>query len=137
MRWNGLQRRRRENEAFNITNGEVDRWDNVWPDLAKIFGMQLGRENQHVSLQRMMADKEPLWASMREKYGLQPYTLNELVSWPWVDWAYSAPYDQISSVTKARKAGWHEVIDSTTMFRELIGELVAQKIIPPAPGNAA
>ncbi len=125
-----------ENEAFNMTNGDVDRWERVWPEIVEIFGMEAGRNIQQVNLQRMMADKEPLWAGMREKYGLQSFELKQLVSWPWADWAYSTPYDQVSSIAKARRAGWTAVQDTGTMFRELIGGLVDNRIIPPAPGPA-
>lgn len=124
-----------ENKAFNITNGDVDRWERVWPEVAELFGMEVGRSVQQVSLQKMMADKEPLWARMREKYGLQPYELKQLVNWSWVDWAYSTPYDQVSSIAKARRAGWTEVQDTGTMFRELIGDLADDAIIPPTPGR--
>lgn len=123
-----------ENEAFNINNGEPDRWQNLWPDIARAFGMQPG-EVQQINLQRTMADKEPLWAAMRAKYGLQPYTLEQLVTWSYADWAYSAAYDQVSSLAKARRAGWSEVLDSSAMFSELIGGLVAQRVIPPAAPN--
>lgn len=119
-----------ENQAFNITNGEPDRWKNIWPDLARIFDMEAS-DVQQITLARVMADKEPLWVQMRAKYGLQPYSLDQLVNWNYMDWAYSTPYDQVSSLAKARRAGWHEVLDATTMFRELIGGLVDQRVIPP------
>lgn len=121
-----------ENEAFNITNGEPERWKNIWPDIARTFGMEPGAVQQ-INLVRTMADKEPLWAAMREKYGLKPFTLEQLVNWNFADWAYSTPYDQVSSLAKARRAGWGEVLDTSAMFRDLIGGLVEQRVIPPAP----
>lgn len=121
-----------ENEAFNMTNGEPERWKNIWPGIARTFGMEPG-EPQQVNLVRTMADKEPLWAQMRGKYGLQPYTLAQLVGWTFADWAYSTPYDQVSSLAKARRAGWNEMLDTSDMFRDLIGGLVEQQVIPAAP----
>lgn len=121
-----------ENEAFNMTNGEPERWKNIWPSIARAFGMAPA-EPQLVNLVRTMADKEPIWARMREKYGLQPYTLDQLVGWPFADWAYSTPYDQVSSLAKARRAGWNEVLDASDMFRDLIGGLVQHRVIPPPP----
>jgi nucleoside-diphosphate-sugar epimerase len=123
-----------ENQAFNITNGDPDRWMNLWPAIAQCFGMQVG-EVQQINLVRTMADKEPLWARIRAKHGLQPHSLDQLVNWTFADWAYSSPYDQVSSMAKARRAGWHEVLDATTMFGELTSGLVQQRVIPPAPAN--
>jgi len=126
-----------ENEAFNMTNGEPDRWQNVWPELTQCFGMPAGPVQQ-INLARMMADKEPLWARMREVSGLQPYTLEQLVNWSYADWAYASPYDQVSSLAKARRAGWHEVLEPAVMFAELVDGLVGQRVIPPPafPGAA-
>ena len=122
-----------ENQAFNMNNGEPDRWQNVWPQIAQCFGMEAGGLQQ-ISLARVMADKEPLWARMREKHGLQPYTLEQLVNWGYADWAYSSTYDQVSSMAKARRAGWSEVVDAGTMFRELVDTLVQQRVIPGGVG---
>lgn len=119
------------NQAFNLTNGAPDRWKNIWPDIAASFGMRAG-ECAPISLARTMADKEPLWTKMQAKYGLRPYAMKQLVDWGFADWAYSTPYDQVSSLTKIRQAGWCEVLDPAVMFRDLVAELAEKKIIPPA-----
>lgn len=113
-----------------MTNGEVERWRNIWPALAALFGMQAG-EVQTISLARFMADKEALWQDMCVRYGLKPYRLAELVDWQFIDWAYSSGFDQISSLGKARRAGWSESVDAMDMFGHQIGRLAALKIIPP------
>jgi len=119
-----------ENQAFNITNGEPERWQNIWIELAACFAMEPGGVQQ-ISLARMMADKDPLWSQMREKYELLPNTLDQLVNWAFADWAYSATFDQVSSLAKAHHAGWNEVLDAGTMFRQLVAGLVEQRVIPP------
>lgn len=122
-----------ENQAFNITNGEPDRWENIWPSLANTFGMKAGRV-QPIKLVPTMADKEPLWAKVCEKHQLRKYALSDLVSWEFADWSYSNSFDQISSLAKARRAGWTEVLDAETMFDDLVQHLVAERVIP-APNN--
>ncbi|MEP7299942.1 MAG: SDR family oxidoreductase [Caldimonas sp.] len=121
-----------ENQAFNMTNGEPTRWENIWPVLADCFEMQPARI-QTINLTRMMADKESLWAMMREKYLLRDYRLSQMVSWEFADWSYSNSFDQISSLAKARRAGWHEVTDAETMFREQTRRLMTERVIP-TPG---
>ena len=122
------------NEAFNITNGEYERWENIWPHLAKCFGMEAGPV-QTISLTRMMADKESLWAAMCSKYGLRRYRLSQLVSWEFADWSYSNAFDQMSSLSKARRAGWHDTLAAETMFTDMIQRLAVDRVIPPATTN--
>ena len=104
---------------------------NIWPELARTFGMEAGGVQQ-ISLARMMADKGPLWGRICKQYGLLPHTLDQLVNWSFADWAYSSSFDQVSSLADARRAGWTEVLDARTMFQELVTQLVHQRVIPPA-----
>jgi nucleoside-diphosphate-sugar epimerase len=117
------------NAAFNLTNGELERWENIWPAIAECFGLRAGPV-QTISLARFMSDKEPLWMRIRERHKLKPYALRELVNWEFADWVYAAIFDQISSLGKVRRAGWNEVLDGETMFRRLFDELRAERIIP-------
>jgi nucleoside-diphosphate-sugar epimerase len=74
-------------EAFNITNGDYFRWQNLWPQLAAAFDMPAG-DPQMISLTANMVDKAPLWRTMTEKYGLKPYAYDELVAWPFADYVF-------------------------------------------------
>ena len=117
------------NQAFNITNGDYDRWENIWSDLAREFGLEPGPV-QTISLSRFMADKEPLWSSIRERHGLKPYRMDELVNWKFADWVYSSPFDQMSSLTKIHRAGWNEPLEAMRMFNRLFARMRAERIIP-------
>ncbi len=117
------------NQAFNITNGEYERWENIWPAIADCFGMHPGPV-QSISLSRFMADKEPLWTRICEKHGLKPYRIKDLANWDFVDWVYSAAFDQMSSLAKVRRAGWNETLDAETMFQRLFGKLRSERLIP-------
>lgn len=44
------------NQAFNIANGDLIRWENLWPKLVGFFEMDLAPQ-RHVSRPRLMADK--------------------------------------------------------------------------------
>lgn len=117
------------NQALNMTNGEFERWENVWPAIAEVFGMAIGSV-EPMRLTDFMADKEPVWGKMRERHNLRPYRLDELVSWKFADWSYSNTFDQMSNMGKARRLGWSESLDTEEMFRSLIGRLVVDKVIP-------
>ena len=120
---------RAANQAFNLTNGDTLRWCNLWPRIAQFFDMEAGPV-QTLSLAEMLADKEPLWASMRQRHGLADHTLAALTNWRFADFVLACDYDQISAMTKARKAGWNEDVDSEAAYLELLGELRTRRIIP-------
>jgi nucleoside-diphosphate-sugar epimerase len=117
------------NQAFNITNGDLFRWNDLWPKIASYFGMDTAAPLS-MSLPIVMADKEPLWKSMQEKYGLAQHTYQELSSWPFGDAVFSWDYDFFADGTKARRLGFHEFIDTKQMFYRLFDELKAKKVIP-------
>lgn len=117
------------NEAFNVTNGDLIRWENTWPRIARYFGMEVGHRRQ-TSLVQFMADKGPVWDRIVAKYGLKPYTYDEIVRWNYGDFVFTPDYDVISSTTKLRKFGFHEMVDTEEMFPRLWDEMKAQRILP-------
>lgn len=117
------------NEAFNITNGDLFRWSNFWPRLAAYFDMEVG-SRQQVRLADMMRDKGPVWDRLVAEHGLRPIAYEQIASWAYGDFVFSAGYDIISSTLKARQYGFHEAVDSEAMFLRLFDELRAQRVIP-------
>jgi nucleoside-diphosphate-sugar epimerase len=116
------------NQSFNITNGDLFRWNDLWPKIAEYFAMEIATPLQ-MSLQTVMADKEALWTKMRNKYGLTG-SYQEVSSWPFGDAVFSWDYDFFGDGSKARRLGFHEFIDTELMFYSLFDELKAKKIIP-------
>jgi nucleoside-diphosphate-sugar epimerase len=116
-------------EAFNITNGDYFRWQNLWPKLAAAFDMPAG-EPQTISLAAHMADKAPLWRAMTEKYGLKSHAYEDLVAWPFADYVFACDWDVMSDVTKSRRFGFHDVVDSEEMFVRLLRKFRAERIVP-------
>lgn len=117
------------NQAFNITNGDLIRWNELWPKIAGYFKMETAPP-LHLPLQTIMTDKAPLWESMQEKYGLEKHSYQELSSWGFGDFVFSWDYDFFSDGTKARRLGFHEYIETEQMFFDLFDKLKDQKIIP-------
>ncbi len=117
------------NQAYNITNGDFFRWCNLWPRIAEAFEMPWA-EPQTISLVAHMADKAPLWEAMVRKHGLQPWRFDQLVAWPFGDYVFGCDWDVMSSVTKSRLHGFHDVVDSEQMFARLLGRFRAERIVP-------
>ncbi|SFP73585.1 Nucleoside-diphosphate-sugar epimerase [Amycolatopsis arida] len=117
------------NQAFNINNGDLFRWSELWPKLAELFDLEIAPPLP-MSLAEAMADKAPLWAAMTEKYDLEPHPFAELVSWPFGDFVFSWDYDVLADGSKARRLGFHEYVETEAMFRDVVTDLRKRRVIP-------
>lgn len=117
------------NQAFNITNGDLIRWNELWPKIAAYFQLEAAPPLP-MPLQTIMVDKAVLWESMQLKYGLEKNSYQQVSSWAFGDFVFSWDYDFFSEGTKARRMGFHEFIDTEKMFFDLFDELKIKKVIP-------
>jgi nucleoside-diphosphate-sugar epimerase len=119
---------RAANQAFNINNGDLFRWREMWPRLADWFGIEVAPPLP-MTLSEVMADKEPLWRSMTERYDLK-YSWPEVSSWPFGDAVFSWNYDFFADGSKARRFGFHEFVDTEDMYLRIFDDLRRRKVIP-------
>jgi len=117
------------NQAFNITNGDLFRWNELWPKIATYFAMETAPP-LHMPLQTIMNDKASVWEGLQQKYGLERLSFQQLSSWGFGDFVFSWDYDFFSDGSKARRLGFHEFVDTEKMFFDLFDELKSRKIIP-------
>jgi nucleoside-diphosphate-sugar epimerase len=117
------------NEPFNVVNGDLFRWEHVWPALADHFRLKMGRV-RHFSLLRWMADKAPVWDEIVGQHGLQPLSLGSVASWGFADFLLGWDYDSVSSMTKIRKAGFHRIVDTEEMILAQLAEFRRMKVLP-------
>lgn len=117
------------NQAFNITNGDLFRWNEMWPKIAAFFDLETAPPLQ-MSLETVMADKEPLWKAMVEKYGLMKNEYKDVSSWRFGDFVFSWDYDFFADGSKARRFGFHEFVDTERMFMDIFADFRRRKIIP-------
>ncbi|MEX0840317.1 MAG: SDR family oxidoreductase [Parvibaculum sp.] len=134
--WAGV-RDRRENAIFNVTNGDVFVWRNVWPAIADALGMKPG-EAVPISLGVEMPKRADEWDALRAKYNLAAPDMASFVgeSFHYADFtmAYGAERQTpaaIVSTIKLRKAGFHDVIDTEDMFRKWFRLFQEKRLLPP------
>ena len=77
-----------------------------------------------------MADKAELWSEMTRKYKLQPTPYDQVVAWSFGDFIFNSGFDNITSTIKARRAGFHDCIDTEDMFAQLFESLRVKRVIP-------
>ena len=131
------------NETFNITNGDVFVWQNVWPAIADELGVDVGPDEPR-SMGEFLPTKAKTWDRIVERYGLKPIPLATLLgeSHHYADFtfAYGAkhrPPPALVSTIKLRQAGFGDCIDTEDMFRDLFRSLAAKRILPPTRGMQA
>ena len=126
------------NEIFNITNGDVFVWQNVWPTLAEAFGMEVG-EPEPCTLGVEMPKREAEWAAIVEKYHLRsPANLHAFIGESFSAADFSMAYGAeevgppaIVSTIKARRAGFQDCMDTEDMLRKWIRRYQELGWIPP------
>ena len=124
------------NEIFNVTNGDVFVWPNVWPAIADALGFAPG-EHVPLELDQEIRPHEAEWAEIRAAHGLTSGTLKEFVglSFEYADYTMGfgrtepGPAALVSTI-KLMQAGFTEVMDTEAMFRKCFAEMQAKGLLP-------
>lgn len=116
------------NQAFNITNGDLFRWSEMWPKIAEFFDLAVASPLP-MALATIMDDKETLWNTIVVDHGLA-HSYQEVSSWGFADSVFSWNYDFFADGSKARRHGFHEHVDTEAMFMDVFADLRARKVIP-------
>lgn len=116
-------------EAFNVTNGDVFRWERMWPDVARHLGLETA-STIPLTLASHMADKGPLWREIATKHGLVQPDLEKLVGWAFGDFIFHTETDVISDVSKIHRYGFTERMESSTSLIAALGRLKQQRVLP-------
>jgi len=126
------------NEIFNITNGDVFVWDEVWPAIAESLGMKVGAP-EPMALAVEMPKHAAEWAAIVRKYQLKaPADMHAFVgeSFSLADFVfnYGGRHEGVTLVStiKARQAGLHDCIDTEDMLRKWFRRFQELRLLPPA-----
>ena len=124
------------NEIFNVTNGDVFVWPNVWPAIAQALGMAPGA-HVPLALDQEIRPREAEWAEIRREHGLVSGTLKDFVglSFEYADYTMGHGRTQpgppaLVSTIKLMQAGFTEVMDTEAMFAKAIAEMQAKRLLP-------
>jgi nucleoside-diphosphate-sugar epimerase len=123
------------NEIYNVVNGDVLVWQDIWPTIASHFGMQHG-DSAPMNLEREMPAFEPVWRRVVERHGLRDLSLAGLVgsSWQFTDRAFAhgiaAPSDSVMSPIKLRRAGFADCFDTEDAILYWLAKMQAMRLLP-------
>ena len=62
--------------------------------------------------------------------GLQKYRFEEIAAWGYPDGLFASDYDIVSDTSKARRFGFHELVDTEEMFLRMFSDFRRDQIIP-------
>jgi nucleoside-diphosphate-sugar epimerase len=133
--WSGEARAAR-NQAFNVTNGDVFTWENVWPAIAEALEMKPGNAVP-LSLAQQYPEWIAPWDEMRRRHNLISPDLEAFVGLSFQYADYSLRYGQtqsgppsIVSTVKINQAGFTEMMDTEAMFRKWFRQARSQRLLP-------
>ncbi|MBD3649408.1 MAG: SDR family oxidoreductase, partial [Pseudomonadales bacterium] len=117
------------NETFNVTNGDVFEWRNLWPAIAETLGMESG-DDDPMLLSQHCYPQEKEWQALVHQHGLANHTIRALVgdSFIYADALFAtgstvAPPPALVSTVKLRQAGFADCIDTEDMLRSWLHRL--------------
>ena len=128
-------------ETFNITNGDVFEWRDLWGSFAQALEVESGPD-ERLSLADWMPQQGHVWESIVRRHRLRPYPLSEILglSHQYADDAFAYTPDGsplasranpvLLSTVKLRRAGFGECIDTEEMFAYWFARLRAERVLP-------
>jgi hypothetical protein len=127
------------NEAYNVVSCPAFSWKQVWPQIAKWFGMTpmdpihpLQGENTELM---MGEDAAVIWTHLQRKFGLQKIDFPCLLNNDFLDKSFTAGFDSEFSVDKLKRDGFpeeriYEYKNANDLMITFFNRLVREKVIP-------
>ena len=120
------------NETFNLSNGDVFAYRDIWPVLAEAFGVPLGRDRSF-TLEAEMARLAPVWArTVAEQQLAAPAELIAFLggSISLTDLCLASDLREALSTVRLRKAGFDGCASTVDVIRKWIGRYQELKLLP-------
>jgi hypothetical protein len=127
------------NNAYNVVSCPAFSWKQVWPDIAKWFGMQpmdpihpLQGENTAIM---MGEDAAIIWGHLQKKFGLVQVDFACLLNNDFLDKSFMAGFDSVFSTEKLKRDGYPaeqllEFPSAVECMQTFFDRLVDEHIIP-------
>jgi len=119
------------NQAFNIVNGDVFRWNWMWSQIAAWFELTPAPFAANgLTLEQQLLGAEAEWSTLAAKYQLAQPDLTRLTS-PWhTDADLGRPIEVLTDMTRSRKLGFSEYQSTLDSFTDLFARLRKAQLIP-------
>lgn len=120
--------RRANNQAFNVNNGDIWRWSELWPRIARWFELDYAPPVR-LSFHQLFKDYRALWRDIAGDRLVEADIL-QLNDGHFADFVFSWNYDMFGDGSKLRRSGFTRMQATDEMFFSLFSQLRAARIIP-------
>ncbi|EOF4705472.1 SDR family oxidoreductase [Klebsiella oxytoca] len=117
-----------ENQAFNVNNGDVWRWSELWPHIARWFELECAPPVR-LSFHQLFKDYRAQWRELAGSRLVEADIL-QLNDGKFADFVFSWNYDMFGDGSKLRRAGFTRMQATDDMFFSLFAQLRSACIIP-------
>lgn len=117
-----------ENQAFNVNNGDVWRWSELWPRIARWFALE-SAPPVRLSFHQLFKDYREVWRELAGQRLVEADIL-QLNDGQFADFVFGWNYDMFGDGSKLRRAGFTRMQATDDMFFSLFTQLRAARIIP-------
>jgi nucleoside-diphosphate-sugar epimerase len=124
------------NEHFNVTNGDVFEWRNLWPGMAEVLGVPPAEDTPQ-SMAEFLTGKDEIWRAIGERHGLRSIPLADILgeSHYYADFCFAhgatePPPAAFSSRIKLQQAGFTGCYDTQETFNFWLRDLIHRRLIP-------
>ncbi len=135
LRW-AADEPRAHGETYNLTNGEVFSFRDMWPSLAATLGVTVGPD-ESISLAEYIPRHSAVWQRVVEKHDLRPIPLEALLGeshfYADMSFAYGAtetPPAVYVSTVKVRQHGFTMAWNTEESFCDWLRFLMTRRILP-------
>ena len=117
-----------QNQAFNVNNGDIWRWSELWPRIARWFDLD-SAPPVRLSFHQLFTDYRGVWRELAGERLVEADIL-QLSDGRFADFVFSWNYDMFGDGSKLRRAGFTQMQATDEMFFHLFAQLRAARIIP-------
>ena len=118
-------------QAFNVVNGDVFRWQWLWGRIAEWFGLAAASFDGTVRpLEQQIAGDAEAWRGIAERHGLVEPDLGRLASAWHTDADLGRPIEVVTDMSKSRRLGFTAYQPTDDAFFSLFEKLRADRLIP-------
>ena len=122
-------------QTFNVVNGDLVVWRDLWPAVAARFGMRPGGDRP-LRLAEEMPRHGEVWRRLAERHGLRHAVMDDVTGrvWAYADLVLGAgldrPDDNVMSPVKLCQAGFTDCMDTEDAVVHWLDRLQRQRVLP-------
>lgn len=122
-------------ETYNVVNGDVLLWEDIWAGIAARFSMPVG-DHQSRELARWQPEVREVWQRIADSHELVESDVDRLLgtAWQFADrnfgYGFDRPDDRLVSPIKLRQAGFANCYDTEDAIHFWLGQMQDARLLP-------